>query len=225
MSSDLIPLMFQAQIEGRGQIQYIRNPQKAYDWALEWIDGAAKQPPKFGANVKTKEYKITWRFVSNSGQDEGIIRPVIGGKGWPFYPSGSMKGAFLRVCLTEDKKLALKYCGGETIDNSTNQKTIIPGILRFHGGYPKDKRWTEKPLVDVVHPQENWQVKDNSNHSAKILISLYQPTLVFGISSIVELTPEEWNTIWSIWEKAIERGIGSRVSAGYGQPRSHKSNN
>jgi CRISPR-associated protein Cmr6 len=31
------------------------------------------------------------------------------------------------------------------------------------------------------------------------------------------LTEEEWATIWQIWEQALVAGIGSRVSAGYGQ--------
>ncbi|MBD2772614.1 hypothetical protein [Iningainema tapete] len=211
MTSDRVPLMFQAQIEGRGQIQYIGDSDKAYQWVDQWIKGtSSQQVPQFDPNVKTDKYKITWRVVSNSGQDEGVIRPIIGAKGFPFYPGASMKGAFLRACTEEE---ALKYCGGKLSKNVTQ-----PGILRFHGGYPKDwNNWTQKPLVDVVHPQEDWQVKDNSKHSAFIQISLYQPILVFGISSIVELSKDEWDTIWNIWKRAMERGIGSRTSAGYGQ--------
>ncbi len=124
-----------------------------------------------------------------------------------------MKGAFLRACTPLTAK---RYCGGQI-----SAQDMQPGILRFHGAYPQDANWGENPLVDVVHPQENWQVKNNGSHAAFIQISLYQPTLVFGISSTVELEESEWETIWSIWDKAIERGIGSRVSAGYGQPVKH----
>lgn len=219
-TGDRIPLMFRAQIEGRCQIQRVipREPrQQAYDWADEWIEGASGQVPQFGLQVKTKEYKITWRVISNSGQDEGVIRPVIGARGWPFYPGASMKGAFLRACTEEE---ASKYCGGQLSKQDTQ-----PGILRFHGGYPKDWHWTEKPLVDVVHPQEDWQVKQQARHSAFIQISLYQPTLVFGISSTQDLDEAQWRRIWQIWETAMERGIGSRVSAGYGQPRAHGDSN
>jgi CRISPR-associated protein Cmr6 len=212
-NSNEVPLMFQAQVSGRGQIQYIRNPEQSERWVDEWVEGAAIDTPQFNTNVQTKEYKITWRFVSNSGQDEDIIRPVIAAKGFPFYPGASMKGAFLRACTAEQRQ---RYCGGQLTNNDTQ-----PGILRFHGGYPKDATWAEQPLIDVVHPQEKWQVKDNDSHSAFVQISLYQPTLTFGISSTQILTNSEWETIWSIWDKAIERGIGSRVSAGYGQPINH----
>ncbi|MBE9209697.1 hypothetical protein IQ244_25020 [Nostoc sp. LEGE 06077] len=208
-----VPLMFQAPVRGRGQIQYIQNPEKFERWVDEWVEGAATDVPQFSNNIRTKEYKITWRFVSNSGQNEDMIRPVIAAKGFPFYPGASMKGAFLRACTPEQ---AQRYCGGKLHSSDTQ-----PGFLRFHGGYPKDATWGEQKLIDVVHPQQDWQVKNNSGHSAFIQISLYQPTLVFGISSTETLETIEWETIWSIWDKAIERGIGSRVSAGYGQPMNH----
>jgi len=212
-NSKEVPLMFQAQISGRGQIQYIGNPEQSERWVDEWVEGVPRDAPRFSTNVQTKEYRITWRFVSNSGQDEDVIRPVIAAKGFPFYPGASMKGAFLRSCTPAQRR---RYCGGQLTTQDTQ-----PGILRFHGGYPKDGTWVEQPLIDVVHPQQDWQVKNHSNHSAFIQISLYQPTLVFGISSTETLPASEWETIWGIWDKAIERGIGSRVSAGYGQPINH----
>lgn len=203
-----IPLMFQAQISGRGQIQYIQEAEKSERWVDEWVEGVATEAPQFNENIQTKPYQITWRFVSNSGQDEDITRPVIAAKGYPYYPGASMKGAFLRASTPEQRE---KYCGSDA----------KPGLLRFHGGYPQDATWCEEPLVDIVHPQENWQVKDNGSHSAFVQISLYQPTLVFGISSTREIPANEWEIIWNIWDKAIEKGIGSRVSAGYGQPINH----
>ncbi|MDB9375530.1 hypothetical protein [Nodularia sphaerocarpa] len=203
-----IPLMFQAQISGRGQIQYIAEKEQAKRWADEWVEGVSTEAPQFKNNIQTKEYKITWRFISNSGQDENITRPVIAAKGFPYYPGASMKGAFLRACTLEQRE---KYCGNDT----------KPGLLRFHGGYPQDATWCEEALVDIVHPQENWQVKNNGSHSAFVQISLYQPTLIFGISNTREIAASEWEIIWNIWDKAIEKGIGSRVSAGYGQPINH----
>lgn len=212
-NSNEVPLMFQAPISGRGQVQYIEEREQSERWVDEWVEATATNSPKFNHNVKTKEYKITWRFISNSGQDDSIIRPVIAANGFPFYPGASMKGAFLRSCTPIQ---AIRYCGGQISNNETK-----PGILRFHGAYPEDDSWCEQPLIDVVHPQQDWQVKNNESHSAFLQISLYQPTLVFGISSTIELNDSEWEIIWSIWDKAIERGIGSRVSAGYGQPVKH----
>jgi len=218
---DYVPLMFQAQVGGRSQIQRLvpKAPrQQAYDWAKQWQEACdSNTAPAFDAHVKTHPCKFTWRMVTNSGQDAGVIRPVIGERGWAFFPGSSMKGAFLRACrqlcpLDEIRR----YCGGKGNDGE-----LHPGILRFHGGYPNDGKWLDNSLVDVVHPQEEWQTKDQTGHSAFIQISLYQPTFVFGISSTKELPDAEWVEIWKIWEKALERGIGSRVSAGYGQVRTH----
>lgn len=206
-----IPLMYRAQVQGRCQLQRLvprAETQDAQIWENQWAESVPNpQDYQFSQEVQTKSYEITWRFVTNSGQDEGVIRPVIGAKGFPYYPGSSMKGAFWRTCPSQKRS---RYCGvdkgGET----------HPGILRFHGGYP-DASWIEEDLVDVVHPQQDWQLKGNGNHSAFIQISLYQPTLTFGISSKERLTPEEWEEIWQIWEQAIALGIGTRVSAGYGQ--------
>ncbi|SKB15331.1 conserved hypothetical protein [Planktothrix sp. PCC 11201] len=219
VDSNSVPLMFRAQIETRSQIQRLipsQRDQQAYIWAEEWMEAIGAQNPEFSDQVQVKSYAITWRFITNSGQDEGVIRPVIGARGYPYYPGASMKGAFLRACTSQE---GLKYCGG-TVGTETK-----PGLLRFHGGYPKNADWKdEDQLVDVVHPQENWQVKNSGNHSAFIQISLYKPELIFGISCQKPLEDQEWETIWQIWEKALGRGIGSRVSAGYGQPKIHPEN-
>lgn len=240
--SDLIPMMFRAQIEGRCQVQRLiseNRRQDADEWVDEWVEGVGDRVPSFGKDVRTQEYAIAWRFVSNSGQDEKVIYPVMGARGWPYYPGASMKGAFLRACWAEQaegnilEEKVLLYCGGEVPENGT--KTTKPGILRFHGGYPKNDNWKKRDLgkkrnlVDVVHPQENWQVtgENEGEHSAMIQISLYKPVFVFGISLMKQLhhqslSEDEWKTIWRIWDRAIGRGIGCRVSAGYGLPKSPK---
>lgn len=225
--SDSVPLMYQAQIPGRCQIQRLdpklpkQQQQQAYDWSDQWCRAIdLKQVPDFNASVQVKEYSITWRMVTNSGQDAGVIRPVIGARGWAFFPGSSMKGAFRRGSqgiLSEAERL--RFCGGE--DENGGFK---PGVLRFHGGYPKDIKWSNDSLVDVVHPQEDWQLDGQKNNGAFIQISLYKPTFVFGISSCEPLTAAEWETVWKVWDKAIGRGIGSRVSAGYGQIKAHGEN-
>lgn len=245
-----IPLMFQAQIPGRGNIQYVgedkknNNKQKgekekpAYErWVLQWRDGCPPKPekvdesqpiwkrkpvqptvklPEFGSHVEIWEYQIRWRMVTNGGQDEGIIRPVIGSKGMPFFPGSSMKGAFRNACQEEDK--CQRYCGGEIMVKG--EKRTKPGILRFHGGYPVDMSWLQcDRLVDIAHGQQPYQVMRGTKErgeNANVQISLYQPKFKFGISSTETLTPEEWQEIREIWEKALGYGIGSRVSAGYG---------
>ena len=232
-----VPLAFQAQIPERGKIQYAGASQTSTRWLNEWLDGCPPVPepedsnipawqrrtvrptagtrlPQFGKTVKAWEYTISWRMVTNGGQDDGVIRPVIGARGLPYFPSSSMKGAFRHACPPE---LVLEFCGTEVIENG--QKTTKPGILRFHGGYPTSMSWGNKTrLVDLVHQQQDKQVmRSNVTTSAHVLVSLYQPTFKFGISSSV-ISPDDprWEEIKKIWEKALSYGVGSRVSAGYG---------
>lgn len=215
-----VPMMFQAQTKGRCQLNYIadlrredRNKQHVQLWTEQWIEKSDDQVPKFPETVQSKTYQISWRFVTNGGQDEGIIRPVMGARGVPFYPGSSMKGSFRNACRIMAADQVNYYCGDA--DN--------PGILRFHGGYPTDDSWQED-LVDIVHPQQDWQVKKNQPGGAFALISLYQPELKFGISSVQTLAAEEWENIWKIWDRAVEEGLGCRVSSGYGQPKEQKAN-
>ena len=213
-----VPMMFQAQTNGRCQLQRLvperkrdGDPQDAEIWCEEWTSETYPVAPIFDEPVKTQEYTISWRFVTNSGQDDGVIRPVIGASGYPFYPGSSMKGAFRQACKRLFSDRLGKYCGQEI-----SKGDFSPGILRFHGGYPTDDSWCDG-LVDLVHPQQERQVMDSSaKSSAFIQISLYQPTIQFGISASQELDESEWEEIWQIWEVALGRGIGCRVSAGYG---------
>jgi CRISPR-associated protein Cmr6 len=202
-----VPLMFQAQTHGRCQIQRIRDGvSQAPQWADEWVDKAYPELPTLPENVRSRDYTINWRLITNAGMDDSAIRPVIGARGWPYYPGSSMKGIFRRAC-TKDQ--AATYCGATVKKND-----FRPGALRFHGGYPIGTNWT-KGLVDIVHPQQGWQVEDQSKKSAAFAqISLYKPTLRFGISSTDPDT--DWDEVWAIWEKAIAMGLGSRVCAGYG---------
>jgi CRISPR-associated protein Cmr6 len=228
-----IPLMFQAQVAGRCQLHKIekrdtltqqgRTQQQAYDWVEEWDAGCDRTNiPQFASHIhSSRQFKIPWRMVTNSGQDAGIIRPVIGERGWAYFPGSSMKGAFLRACNSSDlidSERVKIYCARED-----KAGVLHPGTLRFHGGYPTTDDWLNSSLIDIVHPQENWQLNGSrkSNETAKIQISLYNPTFVFGISSREYLNANEWEEIWQIWEYALGQGIGSSVSAGYGQIRAH----
>ncbi len=172
--------------------------------------------PKFGSQVKKWEYTINWRLVSNSGQYEGVILPIIGARGCPYFSGASMKGAFIRACKQlygkeKGKIVAENYCGRKLSYGSSE-----PGILRFHGAYPVDMNWMTKRLVDIVHNQQDKQVIEDCRTNANSQISLHQTKLEFGISSTKDLEASEWEKIKNIWERALADGIGSRVSAGYG---------
>lgn len=227
-----VPLMYRSQIEGRCQLQRILKKEElikvanedkiapkqyAERWTDEWLKVHEDQViPKNSISSSEngpKEYEISWRFVRNGGQDKAMIRPTIGAFGLPFYPGSSMKGAFRQGCTTQEQRDL--YCGKELEDGK-----FQPGILRFHGGYPVNENWKQN-LVDIVHPQQGWQVKVKNattkpeRESAYALISLYKPKINFGISS--QLSETNWEEVWQIWEKALGAGIGCRVSSGYGQ--------
>jgi CRISPR-associated protein Cmr6 len=207
-----VPMMFRAQIAGRCQVQRIPDRREresdVIPWTREWTQGIYPELPSAGEKVKEKIYTFNWRLLSNSGVDDAVIRPVIGARGWPYYPGSSMKGVFRRACSPEE---ADRYCGQEVKKGEWS-----PGILRFHGAYPVDTGWRDS-LIDITHPQQNKQVgTDDRQTSAFAQISLYKPTLRFGISSNESLSTEEWEKVWLIWEKALCCGLGSRVSAGYG---------
>ncbi|MGB2924605.1 MAG: hypothetical protein WBB82_04855 [Limnothrix sp.] len=211
-----IPLMYQAQLSGRGQVQYFSDENKpAYQWIEEWQDALSQDCPDFAPPhlVLKEDAKINWRYVSNSGQDETIIRPVIGAKGYPMVTGSSMKGLFKRTCT---RNQWFKYCGGETeIDDV---KTTKPGQLIFYGGFVRDKGVIDDSAVDIVHEQQDWQVKNfQASHSANIQISLKEPTFTFIIGATTFLTPEEQEEVQIIWHKALSLGLGSRTSAGYGK--------
>lgn len=220
-AAENVPMMFRAQVQGRCQLQYAQSGD-IHKWKSQWIDSAKPQAhnldtPETTEISQSKSYKISWRFVTNGGQDDGIIRPVIGARGLPYYPGSSMKGLFRKACTPEEGDL---YCG-----KALPYGDFQPGILRFHGGYPTNNNWKEN-LIDIVHPQQGWQVKTTrttqkpTGESAFAQISLYKPTLVFRISSS-KATNIEWIRIWEIWEKALSMGIGCRVCMGYGQPKDH----
>ncbi|MEQ9359854.1 hypothetical protein [Coleofasciculus chthonoplastes] len=212
-AGNLVPLMFQAQVKGRSQLQYIDQNAEVQDsqrWASEWTKEVYPHPPDLGKTVAARTYKMQWRFVTNGGQFEGIIFPALGAFGLPFYPGSSMKGLFCQACTSEQKQ---RYRLTKNSDE--------PSLLRFHGGYPVND-WKQN-LVDIVHPQQKWQVQTHntgqkpSNETGFALISLSEPAIQFGISS--QLPDTDWEEVWAIWERALGYGIGCRTSSGYGLPK------
>ncbi len=148
-----VPMMFRAQVNGRCQIQRLKGKESdAIRWSDEWISCVETVPDSRSENVQTQDCEITWRLVTNSGLDDSVIRPVIGAQGLPYFPGSSMKGMFRRACTPTQ---AERYCGRPLPGHDWQ-----PGILRFHGGYPIQKSWTDH-LLDIVHPQQSWQVKSN----------------------------------------------------------------
>lgn len=154
--SSKVPLMFRAQMDGRCQLQFLdqakRKQEQLQDaelWADEWIDKAYPEAPDFSDDVRTRTYQLSWRFVTNGRQDDGVIRPVIGARGWPFYPGSSMKGAFRQAC---DRHQAERYCGGKDDSGEFRPNVFRAGIrghaMRIFGGLTDAN--TAEDLVDTL---------------------------------------------------------------------------
>ena len=212
---------YRAQAKGRCQRQFIQQRPRGDNtfrqhselWLSEWRTGAAPESLFSKEGLHFIDVRMDWRVISNSGVDEGFIRPVIGAGGWPLIPGSSIKGLFRRACTEEQRQ---KWCG-----NRWGADQQHPGLLRFHGAWPADGKW-RNGLLDVVHPQQNWQVgsipDDNSSgHSAYALVSLLKPHLQIGISSSRELTVEEWADVEATLHRALQAGMGGRTSTGYGR--------
>lgn len=232
---EAVPMEYRAQINDRCSRQYPKSGH-ASQWVKEWLQACGSKPrlldqpenPLF----KTLKVQIDWRLVSNSGMDEGTIRPVIAAGGWPLIPGSSIKGLFRRACQRlHPDKLAL-WCG--TPPRKGKDSEGSHGILRFHGAWPTDEKWKER-LLDIVHGQQRWQVWDpdrnpdrnrNSNskkwqskirHNANAIISLYRPELIVSISTAAPGIEEEaWEQIKTTLHAALFLGIGGRTCAGYG---------
>jgi CRISPR-associated protein Cmr6 len=229
-ASDHVPQAFRAQCEQRSQLQRIvRDPpngiQDSQRFVLEWTgesvksQGAWSRPqaapyctsnPFHAEGLSTIiEIQIDWRLLTNGGLDQDLICPVIGAGGWPFIPGSSIKGLFKRAC---SQAQARKWCG-----DGNGKKDTKPGCLRFHGAWPKDTSWT-MGLLDLTHPQENWQLgfENGHEHRANAVISLLRPSLQVGISSQKALEAEDWEEITNILSNSLRLGLGGRTAAGYG---------
>lgn len=217
-----VPMEYRAQVAGRCQRQFIQKGSSgdgnfrldSQKWVEEWLKGTSEEPAFHQNGLRLIDVRIDWRVMSNSGVDEGFIRPVIAAGGWPLIPGSGIKGLFRRACSAEQQE---SWCG-----NRWGAEPQKPGLLRFHGAWPSDQSW-RSGLLDVVHPQQEWQVGMNANHGddrhpAYALVSLRKPHLVVALSSSDPDLPEaEWEAIETTLRRALEAGIGGRTSAGYGR--------
>lgn len=214
---DRVPREYRAQVVGRSQRQFIKAPDLKI-WIQEWIERVDSRSPFTTDGLRLIEARIDWRLISNSGVDEGIIRPVIGAGGWPLIPGSGIKGLFRRACPTSRLQ---RWCGSPCVagDSPCAAGDLKPGILRFHGAWPSDASWM-KGLLDLAHPQQNWQVgftNGGEDHPAFGVVSLYAPELQVGLSCTdPSITTAEWGEVEQTLRQALRQGIGGRTCVGYG---------
>ncbi len=233
-----VPMMFRAQLQERCKLENPDNKAQRDQWIKEWVDPQNNNQPYIyiqnrerdglNGNIYRIFVKFNFRVLTNSGQDS-IIRPILGKNGIPFIPGSSIKGLFLRVCdninkcynsVNNKEQITQKeyYCGSQ--EHSAK--------VRFLGAYPVGK-WTGQhnvninqhstetrySIVDLVHPQQDKQVKFNdSTTSAYLAISLAQPTLMFQFSTV---DPNlNWDEFKTLFNQALSQGLGGKTSVGYG---------
>ena len=216
---------YRAQLRGRCQRQNSSTPDNPpigwrsdlQIWIDEWVERVDSHSPFSTDGLRIVEVQIDWRLISNSGVDEGGIRPVIGAGGWPMIPGSGIKGLFRRACAPER---LLRWCG-----SPCGPGDLSPGILRFHGAWPAeqsssaDSSWTHG-LLDVAHPQQNWQVgfkNGKEKHNAYGVASLYRPLLRIALSCThSEMSEQEWEEVMDTLKQSLRAGIGGRTCVGYG---------
>ena len=221
------PMEYRAQIPGRCQRQFISEKRTTtpdvVTWLKEWVRGADEQLPSslekivVSKSIRVFRTQINQRLISNSGIDDGLIRPTIATGGWPFIPGSSIKGLFRNRCRELIEPRVLKWCGNSYDVGETKQ-----GTLRFHGAFPANTEWRKEGgaySLDLVHPQWKWQLGHKDlTHSAFAVISLYKPDIIIPISSSdPSMTEKDWHDIENILITAIQfNGIGGRTASGYG---------
>jgi CRISPR-associated protein Cmr6 len=234
---DAVPMEYRAQVKQRCQRHYVeKKPNGApnswrsniQQWHDEWLKGInttiadGEGNNHCGdSNTLIEEIEIDWRLLTNSGVDEGFIRPVINSRGWPLIPGSSIKGLFrnqwLKQGLPSDQLENL--CGSRT-----NNKPLHQGLLRFHSVHVRERSCLERSL-DITHSQENWQlgtIADQRKIERKAigLVSLWKPKLRVVISSQPKsITAEQWKIIRDVLIQSVAAGIGGRTAAGYGRTR------
>ncbi|MFM8525059.1 MAG: hypothetical protein ACKOCM_05510, partial [Cyanobacteriota bacterium] len=83
---------------------------------------------------------------------------------------------------------------------------------------PGDANWAHG-LLDVAHPQQEWQVGIGKGKSGGAfgVVSLHRPRLQIGLScNDPEISPGEWEEIEDTLKRALRAGIGGRTCVGYG---------
>ena len=232
---DAIPMEYRAQVRNRCQRHYVETKPKGAPnswrsniqrWHEEWLAGInrsanpkSKQTDAINADTLVQEIDIDWRLLTNSGVDEGFIRPVINSNGWPVIPGSTIKGIFRSEWLRQGLPLAqLEILCGSRV----NSKPLHQGLLRFHAVQIRDLACLERSL-DITHSQESWQVGTNSDQTknerkAIGLVSLWKPRLLITISSQPgSVNPEQWATIKNVLCQSLGAGLGGRTASGYGR--------
>jgi len=136
-----------------------------------------------------------------------VFHPVYG---IPYIPSSSLKGA-IRAIASQNNESELDRLLGNLKDGI--------GCIQILDAFPTAPCLS----LDIVNPQWHWKQNQKPEYQSipHSLLSLEKPNFVIGFSRTSRGknigTLEDLQIIKGWLEKALTKGIGSRVSAGYGK--------
>ncbi|MEA5503679.1 RAMP superfamily CRISPR-associated protein [Halotia wernerae UHCC 0503] len=137
-----------------------------------------------------------------------VLHPVYG---IPYIPASSLKGVTLAWARDNNNESDIKRLLGYL-----DGKEASLGHVQFLDAFP-----TQPCLsLDIANPQWKWQGHEiKYGTEPHTLLSLNQPALVIGIVRTKLGCIEDVETVKSWLKQALnQKGLGSRVSTGYGRP-------
>lgn len=133
--------------------------------------------------------------------------------GIPYIPASTLKGAARAWGMKHDDPDKVEELLGMVDTDITKTKAAQ---VAFLDAYPI------KPCLslDVATPQWQWNERESEvtySPEPHLFLSLYQPVLQIGISASPQVSSNDLNRVQKWLKNALENGIGSRVSGGYGK--------
>ncbi|ELS04984.1 uncharacterized protein predicted to be involved in DNA repair (RAMP superfamily) [Xenococcus sp. PCC 7305] len=138
------------------------------------------------------------------------FHPILG---IPYIPASTLKGAARAWGIKHDDPEKVKELLG-VVDTDISKTKAAQ--VAFLDAYPI------KPCLslDVATPQWHWDEREREvkySPEPHLFLSLYQPEILIGISASAQVSQDDYNTVRKWLKNALENGIGSRVSSGYGK--------
>ncbi len=159
------------------------------------------------------EASFIWRLRVGGmrGFQEVLLPALHPVYGVPYIPASSLKGAARAWAIAQGQK-----SNAEKLLGCLHEDEAHMGCVQFLDAFPMSPSLS----VDMANPQWHWrnnQVQYDPQPHA--LLSLEHPTFLIGLAPTSRGSQTDVSTVKTWLEQALSKGIGSRVSAGYGRMR------